>query len=391
MDTDLTPELRELRQSVREFTSGELTKWAEVIDRTGTIPAELWELFGKQGYHGMRLPPEYGGAGLSVSEYCLTMEEFSRCHRAYTIMANFTSGMTPIAIARHGTTEQHKKYLPAFAAGKFKTAFALTEPGGGSDPASMTTKAEKKGDRWILSGRKHFISGGHEADVIMVIAVTDPEKRARGGITAFLVDKDTPGFSVTRVETTIASDVIKLAELSFDECELPESAVLGTVGNGFKVAMGSLNNGRLSVSCCCIGAAESLLTMATEHAKERKTFGVPLIDRQAIQWMLVDSAIEIKAARAMTYDTLGKFQEGRDVGSAGSMCKVFCSEMVGRVSDRVVQIFGGMGVIRGFPIERFYRDVRHYRVGEGASEIQRIVIARDLAKTGATLAMGGLA
>jgi len=390
MDTNLTPELRELRQSVRDFTSGELTKWAKVIDRTGAIPDELWELFGKQGYHGMRLPTEYGGAGLSVIEYCLTMEEFSRCHRAYTIMSNFTSGMTPIAIARHGTPEQKKKYLTAFAAGKFKAAFALTEPGGGSDPASMTTRAEKRGDRWILNGRKHYISGGHEADVIMVIAVTDREKRQHGGITAFLLDKDTPGFSVTRVETTIASEVIKLAELSFDNCELPESAVLGVVGNGFKIAMGSLNNGRLNVSCCCIGAAESLLAMATEHAKERKTFGVPLMDRQAIQWMLVDSAIEIKAARAMTYDTLGKFESGHDVGSAGSMCKVFCSEMVGRVSDRVVQIFGGMGVIRGFPIERFYRDVRHYRVGEGASEIQRIVIARDLAKTGATVAMGGL-
>lgn len=391
MDTDLTPELRELRQAVRDFTSGELTKWAEVIDRTGSIPDELWELFGSQGYHGMRLPPEYGGAGLSVSEYCLTMEEFSRSHRVFTIMANFTSGMTPIAIAKHGTQTQREKYLPDFARGKLKAAFALTEPGGGSDPAAMTTKAERRGNRWILNGRKHFISGGHVADCIMVVAVTDKEKRARGGITAFLVDKNTPGFSVTRVETTIASDVIKLAELTFEDCELPDSAVLGQVGDGFKIAMGSLNNGRLSVSCCCIGAAESLLSMATEHAKQRHTFGKPLAERQAIQWMLVDSAIEIKAARAMTYDTLGKFQAGRDVGSAGSMCKVFCSEMVGRVSDRVVQIFGGMGVMRGFPIERFYRDVRHYRVGEGASEIQRIVVARDLLKTGGAVAMGGLA
>jgi acyl-CoA dehydrogenase len=391
MDTALTPELRELRQAVREFTSGELTRWAEVIDATGTIPDELWELFGRQGYHGMRLPQEYGGAGLNVVEYCLTMEEFSRVHRAFTIMSNYTSGMTPIAIARHGTKAQHDKYLRGFSSGKLKAAFALTEPGGGSDPASMSTFAERKGDRWVLNGRKHFISGGHVADCIMVIAVTDKEKRARGGITAFLVDKDTPGFSVRRVETTIASDVIKLAELAFEDCELPDSAVLGEVGQGFKIAMGSLNNGRLNVSCCCIGAAESLLAMATEHAKNRHTFGKPLAERQAIQWMLVDSAIEIKAARAMTYDTLGKFLTGQDVGSAGSMCKVFCSEMVGRVVDRVVQIFGGMGVIRGFPVERFYRDVRHYRVGEGASEIQRIVIARDLLATGGVVAMGGVA
>ena len=390
MTTDLTPELNEFRRAVRDFTSGELRHWAEEIDRTGKIPAGLWDTFAKQGYHGMRLPTEYGGAGLSLFQYCLTMEEFSRLHRVFTIAANFTSGMTPIAIMRYGTPDQKERYLRGFSAGKYKSAFALTEPGGGSDPASMTTKAVRRGDKWVINGRKHFISGGHVADIVMVIAVTDAEKRARGGITAFLVDKGTPGFSVTRVDTTIASDAIKLAELTFENCEVPDSAVLGPVGNGFKVAMGSLNNGRLSVSCCCIGAAESLLGMATEHAKIRETFGKPLAERQAIQWMLVDSAIDIKAARAMTYDTLMKLEEGKDVGSAGSMCKVFCSEMVGRVVDRVVQIHGGMGVMRGFPVERFYRDVRHYRVGEGASEIQRIVVARDLLSTGAVTAMGGL-
>jgi acyl-CoA dehydrogenase len=390
MTTDLTPELNEFRRAVRDFTSGELPPWADEIDRTGEIPTGLWDTFAKQGYHGMRLPPEYGGAGLSLFQYCLTMEEFSRLHRVFTIVANFTSGMTPIAIMRHGTPDQKERYLRGFSAGKYKAAFALTEPGGGSDPASMTTKAVRRGDKWVINGRKHFISGGHVADIVMVIAVTDAEKRARGGITAFLVDKGTPGFSVTRVDTTIASDAIKLAELTFENCEVPDSAVLGPVGNGFKVAMGSLNNGRLSVSCCCIGAAESLLAMATEHAKIRETFGKPLAERQAIQWMLVDSAIDIKAARAMTYDTLVKLEEGKDVGSAGSMCKVFCSEMVGRVVDRVVQIHGGMGVMRGFPVERFYRDVRHYRVGEGASEIQRIVVARDLLSSGAVTAMGGL-
>jgi len=390
MTTDLTPELNEYRRAVRDFTSKELRHWAQEIDKMGRIPAGLWDTFGKHGYHGMRLPTEYGGVGLSLFQYCLTMEEFSRLHRVFTIAANFTSGMTPIAIMRHGTSEQKERYLRGFSAGKSKAAFALTEPGGGSDPASITTKAVRRGDRWVIDGRKHFISGGHEADVVLVIAVTDAEKRARGGITAFLVDKGTPGFSVTRVDTTIASDAIKLAELTFDNCEVPNGAVLGPVGSGFKVAMGSLNNGRLSVSCCCIGAAESLLGMATEHAKIRQTFGKPLAERQAIQWMLVDSAIDIKAARAMTYDTLMKLEEGKDVGSAGSMCKVFCSEMVGRVVDRVVQIHGGMGVVRGFPVERFYRDVRHYRVGEGASEIQRIVVARDLLSTGAVTAMGGL-
>ena len=390
MDTDLTPELQEFRRGVRRFVDGELRPWAEVIDREGEIPAGLWDAYTQHGYHGMRLPAEFGGAGLALMQYCLAMEEFSRVHRVFTITANFTSGMTPLAIMRNGTPAQKSRYLKGFARGQLKSGFALSEPGGGSDAGAITTRAERRGGNWVLNGRKHYISGGHMADVIMVIAVTDPEKRQKGGITAFLVDKGTPGFTVTRVDTTIASGAIKLAELTFEDCKVPDEAVLGEVGQGFKIAMGSLNAGRLNVSCCCIGAAESLLAMSTGHAKLRQSFGAPLADRQAIQWMLVDSAIDIKAARAMTYDTLMKVEAGRDVASAGSMCKVFCSEMVGRVADRAVQIHGGQGVMHGFPVERFYRDVRHYRVGEGASEIQRIVIARDLIKTGGTLAMGGL-
>ena len=378
LEIELSDELEAMRDAVRNFVRKELGPWAQEIDKTGEIPDGLFEIMQKNGYCGMRLPTEYGGGGLSLFQYCIALEEFSRLHRAFTIAANYSSGMTPMAITRHGTPEQKEKYLRGFAQGKLKSGFALTEPEAGSDPAGMRTRAEKRGDKWVLNGRKHYISGGHVADVIMVMAVTDPEKRARGGITAFLLDRGTPGFTVTRVDTTIATDAIKLAELTFEDCELPASAVVGEVGAGFKVAMRSLNDGRLSVSCSCVGAAESLLDMATEHSKNRRTFGKLLAERQAIQWMLADSAMEIAAARALAYDTLRRLEAGKDVASAGSMCKLFCSEMVGRVVDRVVQIHGGMGVIRGFPVERFYRDVRHYRVGEGASEIQRIVIARDL-------------
>lgn len=378
LEIELSDELQAMRDAVRNFVRKELGPWAKEIDKTGEIPDGLFEVMQKNGYCGMRLPTEYGGGGLSLFQYCIALEEFSRLHRAFTIAANYSSGMTPMAITRHGTPEQKEKYLRGFAQGKLKSGFALTEPEAGSDPAGMRTRAEKRGDKWVLNGRKHYISGGHVADVIMVMAVTDSEKRARGGITAFLLDRGTPGFTVTRVDTTIATDAIKLAELTFEDCVLPESAVVGEVGAGFKVAMRSLNDGRLSVSCSCVGAAESLLDMATEHSKGRRTFGKLLAERQAIQWMLADSAMEIAAARALAYDTLRRLEAGKNIGSAGSMCKLFCSEMVGRVVDRVVQIHGGMGVIRGFPVERFYRDVRHYRVGEGASEIQRIVIARDL-------------
>ena len=378
LNIELSDELRAMRDAVRRFTERELGPWAEEIDRTGEIPPGLIELMQKNGYCGMRLPPEYGGGGLSLFQYCIALEEFSRLHRAFTIAANYSSGMTPMAISRHGTAGQKEKFLRGFAAGKLKSAFALTEPEAGSDAAGMRTRAEKSGDGWILNGRKHYISGGHVADVIMVMAVTDPEKRARGGITAFLLERGMPGFSVTRVDTTIATDSIKLAELTFEDCRLPADAVIGEVGAGFKVAMGSLNDGRMSVSCSCVGAAESLLDRSIEHTKVRRTFGKLLAERQAIQWMLADSAVDIAASRALCYDVLRRLEKGENVGSAGSMCKLFASEMVGRVADRAVQIHGGMGVIRGFPVERFYRDVRHYRVGEGASEIQRIVISRDL-------------
>jgi acyl-CoA dehydrogenase len=212
----------------------------------------------------------------------------------------------------------------------------------------------------------------------MVMAVTDPEKRARGGIGAFLVEKGTPGFEVTRVDTTIGSEAIKLGELTFNDCVVSDDALLGDPGKGFGIAMGSLTSGRLGVSAACIGAADRLTAMSAEHAKQRVTFGQKLAERQAIQWMLADNATEIEVARAFLYDTLRKASAGEDPGVGTSICKLFCSEMVGRVADRSVQVHGGMGLVRGFPVERFYRDIRHYRVGEGTSEVQRMLIARDV-------------
>src|SRR5260221_4517301 len=247
LDVELSDELRAMRDAVRRFVKKELDPWAQEIDRSGEIPDGLIEVMHRNGYCGMRLPSEYGGGGLSLFQYCIALEEFSRLHRAFTIAANYSSGMTPMAITRHGTPEQKEKYLRGFAAGRLKSAFALTEPEAGSDAAAMRTRAEKRGDGWVLNGRKHYISGGHIADVIMVMAVTDAEKRARGGITAFLVERGAPGFAVTRVDTTIATDAIKLAELTFEDCVLPASSVVGEVGAGFKVAMRSLNDGRLSV------------------------------------------------------------------------------------------------------------------------------------------------
>ena len=380
MQLEITPELAEVRTALRRFATEKLEPLALEIDRTGDVPPAAVELLRKHGYLGMRLPAEYGGGGFDLSTYCLALEEFSRSHRMYTLLLDATSGLNPIAIANYGTPEQKQKYVAGLANGTLSASFGLTEPEAGSDSQAMRTRAEKKDGGWVLNGRKHFISGAHRADVVLVMAVNDPAKRARGGITAFLVERGAPGFNVTRVDGTIGSEAIKLAELSFDDCFVPDSAVLGRVGEGFKVAMESLTNGRLGVSCSCIGAADRLLEMSVAYAKQRSTFGKPLAERQAIQWMLADSQVELSMARAYTYETLRRLQAGEDVGNAASVCKLYCSEMVGRVADRAVQIHGGMGLVRGYPVERFYRDVRHYRVGEGSSEIQRMLIARELLK-----------
>ncbi len=380
MRFELTPELTQMREALRKFAKAELEPLENDIDRTGELPPHLLPLLGKQGYLSMRLPVEVGGAGMGLFPYGLMLEALSRSHRVFGLLASSGGGLTPIAISRHGTPEQRNKYLTGLMDGTKRTAFALTEPAGGSDNSAMTTRADRVEGGWLLNGRKHYINGAHDADFVTVIAITDPVKRTRGGVTAFLVDRGTPGFKVSRVDTTMGSDVIKLAELEFDNCKVPDSAVLGKPGQGFDLAKESLRDGRMAVSCSCIGTADRLLEMSAQHAKARVTFGKPLAERQAIQWMLADSEVDIVAARAMVYQTLSQIDAGKDVGTAPSVCKLYCSEMVGRVADRAVQIHGGMGIVQGYPIERMYRDVRHYRIGEGSSEVQRMLISRDVLK-----------
>jgi acyl-CoA dehydrogenase len=380
MAPELSSELQQMRSALRRFTLRELEPWARVIDATGETPREVTALLARNGYLGLRLGETWGGAALGLFAYCLTLEEFSRSHRVFTLEVGATSGLTPNAIERHGSAEQRAKYLPGLVRGEMRTAFALTEPDAGSDSQSIKTQARKVDGGWVLNGRKHYINGADGADFVLVMAVTDAQKRARGGITAFLVDKGTPGFGVTRIDTTMGSAAIKLAELTFEDCRVDDRAVLGEVGQGFRLAMESLTEGRLSVACSCIGTADRLLEMSIEHAKQRQTFGKPLAERQAIQWMLADSAVELAQARALTYQTIRNVESNVDVGTAPSMAKLACSEMVGRVADRAVQIHGGMGIVQGFPVERFFRDVRHYRIGEGSSEMQRMLIARALLK-----------
>jgi acyl-CoA dehydrogenase len=382
MEIDVSPEIAEMRGTVRAFVKNELPFWAEAVDETGTFPAGLIEAFARQGFLGMRIAEEYGGAGLELAHYCMVQEEISRAHTMFSLLMSSSGGLAPMAIQRHGTDVQKRKYLPLLTSGKARTSFALTESEAGSDSASIRTHAEQRSDgRWVLNGMKHFISCADVTDVIMVVTVTDPAKRSRGGFTAFLVERNTPGMQVTRVDHTMGSAAWTLAELTFTDCVIESDAAVGPIGRGFNIAMESLNEGRLSIASICLGAASQLLDLAAAHAKQRRTFGAPLAERQAIQWMLADSATELFAARSMLYTTLRELSAGHDIGAGASMCKLYCSEMAGRVADRAIQIHGAGGLMRGSPIERGYRDLRLFRVGEGTSEVQRMVIARDLLRS----------
>lgn len=378
MNVSIPADLEALRGATRTFVQRELEPHVEVIDRTGEVPADVVRVMAANGYLGARLPESYGGAGLGLFALCIVLEELARSHRVFTLLATETSGLTPLLIWKHGTEEQKRRYLPPLTSGQLRTAFALTEPGAGSDSAAIQTRATAVAEGWRLDGRKHFINGGDVADFVLVMALTDAERRARGGISAFLLDRGTPGFEISRIDTTIGSGAIKLAELTFDNCVVPDSAMLGSPGQGFAMAMETLAEGRLSVAASCIGAADRLLELSLEHAVGRTTFGKPLSERQAIQWMLADSEVELATARCVTYEALRQVEGGGATGAGPSISKLYCSEMVGRVADRAVQIHGGMGVIRGVSIERFYRDVRHYRIGEGTSEIQRMLIAKEI-------------
>lgn len=367
--------LEEFRAAARKFADGQLTIWAEEIGEDGLIPEHIYRGLADAGYLGASLPEAYGGSGIGFREYCVLLEVFSRVHSAFTLALTMSGGPATTGIMAFGTDAQRELILPGVCDGSLKVAFALTEPGAGSDAAGMKTKAVRSDGGWVLNGTKHYITYGDQSKYIQVMAVTDPSAGPHG-VTAFLVDAANKGFEVARVDLSIAGD--RLAELKFDDCFVPDEMVLGEPGSGFKVAMSALDEGRLGIAASCNGATERMIELGVDYAKTRTTFGKPLSERQAIQWQLVDSVIELEASRAMLSTGIDRMERGEDITRLASASKVFASEMAGRVADRVVQIHGGSGVVRGVPIERMYREVRHYRIGEGASEIQRMIIARDL-------------
>jgi acyl-CoA dehydrogenase len=380
MDYNLPEEIVEMKNATRDLVRNYLIPLEPQVDKAGEVPEGALERLKDLGYYGITIPEEYGGMGLNQLAYCSILLELAQAHQAFNHELGVANGIGSRALMAFGNEKQKQHYLPEIASGRIVTAFALSEPQAGSDAANIQTSATRTEGGWRLNGNKLFITNALNADLFTVIAVNDREKKGRGGMTAFLVERNTPGFQVAQILETMGSKPYVYGELVFEDCFVADETVLGQVGEGFKVAMHTLDEGRLHVAASACGVARRLLEMSVEWSKNRIAFGRPIADNQGIQWMLSDSATELYAAEQMLFNACWRHDRGERVSKEASMCKLFASEMVGRVADRAVQVHGGMGYMRELAVERMYRDVRVMRIYEGTSEIQRIIIARELLK-----------
>jgi len=374
---ELPEEVRVMRDTIRRFVEEELDPIADQVEEEDRIPGHIVERMRELGLFGMVIPEEYGGLGLSMLGLTSVMEELSRASLCFRMMITTNNGIGSLGVLLAGTEEQKKVHLPLMASGERIGCFCLTEPEAGSDAASVRTTAVRDGDSYVLNGEKIWITNADIADYFTVMATVDRSLGSKG-LTAFWVERDTPGLRVGRLEPKMGLHGTQVAEVVFDDCRVPTSAVLGREGEGFKLAMRVLDHGRLSIAASSVGAAERLLEAMVEHATTREQFGRPIAGNQAIQWMIADSATEIAAARLLVRDAAAKKDRDERITVECSMAKLFATEMASRVADRAVQVFGGMGYMRGNIAERYFRDLRVYRLYEGTSEIQRLVIARRL-------------
>ena len=376
---ELPEEVRVMRDTIRRFVEEELDPIADRVEEEDRIPDHIVDRMRELGLFGMVIPEEYGGLGLSMLGLTSVMEELSRASLCFRMMITTNNGIGSLGVLLAGTEEQKKLHLPLMASGERIGCFCLTEPEAGSDAASVRTTAVRDGDSYVLNGEKIWITNADIADYFTVMTTVDRSLGSKG-LTAFWIERDTPGLRVGRLEPKMGLHGTQVAEVFFDDCRVPASAVLGREGEGFKLAMRVLDHGRLSIAASSVGAAERLLEAMVEHATTREQFGRPIADNQAIQWMIADSATEIAAARLLVRDAARRKDRDERITVECSMAKLYATEMASRVADRAVQVFGGMGYIRGNIAERYFRDLRVYRLYEGTSEIQRLVIARGYLK-----------
>jgi len=377
MDWTFTDEQKMLRDMVRKFVDKELKPIAGKIDEEEKIPRDLIKKIAELGLLGVSFPPEYGGSGMGETGYCIVQEEIGRgCSSTATFIgAHQSIGSSGIYL--FGTEEQKQKYLVPLAEGRKIAAFALTESNAGSDAFNSESTVEDKGDHWLLNGRKTFITNGSFADVFTVFAKHHGGK-ADGKISAFIVERESPGFSIGKIEHKMGIRGSETAELIFEDVKVPLANLLGRAGRGVIVGMRILACGRLGLGAATLGAAKEALALSVTHSKERSQFGHKISQNQAIQWMLADMATEIYNMESIVYRTAWMYDQGIDVTKESSMVKLYCSEALDRIVDTALQVHGGYGFIREYPIERMYRDSRINRLFEGTSEIQRLIIAHEV-------------
>ena len=379
MDFADTSEQETLRRQVREFAAGEIAPHVSRWDEEQTFPAEVIRQLGELGYLGVIFPEDLGGAGLGYLEYALLIEELSRVDGSVGLIVAAHTSLCTNHIYRMGTPEQREAYVTKLAAGEWLGCWSLTEPEAGSDAAGTRTTAQPEGDAWVLNGSKTFTTNAHHADVCVAMAVTE---RAQGhhGISAFIVPKGTPGFRPGRKENKLGMRASDTGEVLFTDCRLPAANLLGKRGEGFVDSLKILDGGRISIAALAVGMAQGAYDASLRYAKQRRQFGRSIAEFQAIQYKLTDMATEIEAARLLTYHAAWLADNGRRHTKEASMAKLFSSEVAVRVAGEAVQIHGGYGFIKDYPVEKFYRDVKLCTIGEGTSEIQRLVIARQLLK-----------
>jgi alkylation response protein AidB-like acyl-CoA dehydrogenase len=378
VDFSFTDEQNHLRRSIREFAEGEIAPHVMEWDEASKFPLEIMPKLAEMGLLGVIFPEQYGGAGLGYVEYVIAIEEVSRIDGSIGIIVAAHNSLCSNHIFKFGTEEQKKKYLTPLAQGKKIGAWSLTEPEAGSDAGGTRTTAKRDGSNWVINGSKTFCTNGHYADYSVVMALTDKSKNSHG-ISAFIVEKGTPGFKPGKKENKLGLRASDTSELIFTDCKVPAENLLGAEGEGFIGSLKILDGGRISIAALALGMAQGALDSAIKYSKQRKQFGQAISEFQAIQFKLADMATQVEAARLLVYQAAW-LADRKDVRFTreSSMAKLFASEVAVRVANECVQIHGGYGFIKDYPAEKFYRDVKLCTIGEGTSEIQKLVIARQL-------------
>ncbi|HET7012286.1 MAG TPA: acyl-CoA dehydrogenase [Streptosporangiaceae bacterium] len=372
----MTDEQQLIREAVREFAEAEVTPIAAEIDRDHRFPYELLPKLAEMNLMGMPYPEKAGGAGADYVSYIIAVEELSRACASTGVILSAHTSLATWPVFKFGTEAQHDRYLHDMASGRRLGAFALTEPAAGTDAGAGTATATLHADGYALNGSKMFITNAPFADVYIVFAKTDPERGTRG-MSAFIVEKDAPGFSVGEAEHKLGIRGSSTPPVYFSDCRVPREALLGGEGDGFKIAMATLDGGRIGIAAQALGIAQAALDASVAYAKERVQFGKPIATLQAIQWMIADMATEIDAARLLVYRAASCVDNGRPYSTEGAMAKLFASETATRVAGKAIQIHGGYGYTESYPVERNYRDAKITEIYEGTSEVQRMVIARS--------------